>query len=93
MAITDDVARLTREVWRLNQMLGWPQRIGWDNWDDPGGGLGRVAKAAGATPGQVQAWMAGQAQPTTAQALAVLDALPLPAAPELVSASANGAAK
>lgn len=88
MALGDDVARLVREVWRLNQALGWRQRIGWDNWDEPGAGMGRLAKASGATPETVQAWLGGGVQPTVQQALAVLDALPFPAVPEL--AAANG---
>lgn len=85
MAVTDDVARLTRECWRMNQAMGWQQRTGWDP-----GTMGHLAKAAGATEGQVSAWMRGDVQPTTAQALAVLDALPLPrvGAPEM-----NGAAR
>ena len=85
MAMTDDVARLTREVWRLNRALGFQQRIGWA--PDT---TGHLAKAAGATPAQVSAWLAGTVQPTTSQALAVLDALPLPA---VGAAEANGAAK
>jgi hypothetical protein len=88
VAIADDVARLTRELWRLNQLLGWGQRLGWDSWDDPGGRMGRICKAAGATEAQVQAWMSGEVQPTVSQALAVLDALPFPAVPEL--AASNG---
>lgn len=87
MALGDDVARLTREVWRLNMALGWQQRLGW------AGDVGMLAKAAGATPGQVQSWMGGQAAPTTQQALAVLDALPLPqaaAAPAGLAAAAAG---
>ncbi len=72
VALADNVARLTREVWRINLALGFAQRTGGN------GDVGRLAKAAGATPAQVRAWMAGRAQPTTAQALAVLDALPLP---------------
>ncbi|HWG62544.1 MAG TPA: hypothetical protein VG253_12600 [Streptosporangiaceae bacterium] len=90
MAIGDDVARLTREIWRLNQLLGWSQRIGFmDDWDDIGGRMGRIAKAAGATAAQVESWMAGEAQPTVSQALAVLDALPFPA--PLVIAAPDGA--
>jgi hypothetical protein len=73
MPVTDDVQRLTREVWRLNMALGFQSRMGRES------GIGRLAKAAGATQPQVRAWLAGDVQPTTAQALAVLDALPLPA--------------
>lgn len=83
MAVTDDVARLAREVFRLNMALGWQQRVGWE------GDAARLAKAAGATPAQVQAWMSGDVEPTTAQALAVLDALPQP----VTRAEANGAAR
>lgn len=85
MAIGDDVARLTREVWRLNQSIGFQGRMGWE------GDMGRLAKAAGATTAQVQAWMSGEVQPTTAQALAVLDALPQPAVG--APAELNGAAR
>ena len=73
MAVTDDVARTVREVWRLNLALGFSQRMGWA--PDV---HGKLAKAAGATPAQLSAWLRGEAQPTTGQALAVLDALPLP---------------
>jgi hypothetical protein len=69
---TDDIARVTRELWRLNLTAGFQRRMGWEH------GLGRVAKAAGATEEQVQSWLDGSAMPTTAQALAVLDTLPLP---------------
>lgn len=51
---------------------------GWQSRWRPGD-TGKLAKAAGATPAQVRAWMSGEVQPTTAQALAVLDALPFPA--------------
>jgi transcriptional regulator with XRE-family HTH domain len=85
MAVADDVARLTRECWRLNTLLGWPQRMGWDP-----GTRGRLAKAAGVTESQVSAWLAGEAQPTTGQALALLDALPLPA---VGAGELNGAAR
>lgn len=83
MAVADDIARLAREAWRLNLALGFQSRTGWDP-----GTLGRLAKASGATEAQVSAWMAGEVQPTTAQALAVLDALPLPATG---AAALNGA--
>ena len=85
MAVTDDVARLTREIWRLNMALGWQSRMGFD-----AGTAGRLAKASGATEAQVQAWMSGHAEPTVSQALAVLDALPLPATR---AAALNGAGK
>jgi hypothetical protein len=66
---------VARELFRLNVALQlFPQRVGWN------GGLGRLAKAAGATEQTVQAWMAGEAEPTASQALALLDALPLPSA-------------
>ena len=86
MAMTDDITRLTREVWRLNLASGFQSRMGWAPETH-----GKLAKAAGATPAQLSAWLAGQAQPTTGQALAVLDALPLPAVTAL--AEANGTAK
>lgn len=85
MAVADDIARTVRELWRLNMAVGWQQRMGWS------GDVGILAKSAGATPAQVRAWMAGEAQPTTAQALAVLDALPLPAT--RARAEMNGAGK
>ncbi len=43
-------------------------------------GMGRLAKASGATEAQVRAWMAGEVAPTTQQALAVLAELPARAA-------------
>jgi hypothetical protein len=54
--------------------LGWGQRTGWDP-----GTMGRLARAAGATEQQVQAWLTGEVEPSTAQASAVMDALPHPA--------------
>ena len=73
MSQTDDIARLTREVWRLNLTSGFQQRVGWN-----AATHGLLAKAAGATPSQLSAWLSGSVAPTTAQALAILDALPLP---------------
>ena len=71
--MTDDITRLTRELWRLNVARGFEQRMGRDP-DVPG----KLAKASGATPAQLSVWMAGTVQPTTGQALAIMDALPLP---------------
>lgn len=85
MAVTDDIARTVRELWRLNMAFGFQQRMGYS-----GETMGLLAKAAGATPAQVQAWIAGTVQPTTSQALAVLDALPLPA---VGAAELNGASR
>jgi hypothetical protein len=79
VALADDVARLAREAWRQAMVLGWSARLGFDSLDDPGGTLGRIAKAAGCSVETLQAWLDGSAQPTTGQALAVLDALPFPA--------------
>lgn len=73
VALNDAVTRLAREVWRLNLTVGFGSRMGWEP-----GTMGRLAKAAGATEAQVQSWMAGDAEPSTGQALALLDALPLP---------------
>jgi hypothetical protein len=87
VALVDDVGRLTRELWRLNMLMGFGRRTGFE-----AGTTGHLAKAAGATMGQVQAWMAGEVMPTTAQALAVLDALPLPATGP-TAAALNGHAK
>ena len=75
ITLADTLQRVVREQWRMNLMLGFSQRTGQD-----GAVIGRLAKASGATQLQVRAWMAGEAQPTTAQALAVLDALPEPKA-------------
>jgi hypothetical protein len=86
VAVVDDVQRVARELFRLNvAMKLFPQRVGWN------GGMGRIAKAAGATEEQVVAWMAGECEPTAAQALAVLDALPLPSA--VPAEALNGAGK
>ena len=77
------MARTVRELWRVNLALGFPQRMGYD-----GATPGRLAKAAGASESQVRAWLSGQVMPTTSQALAVLDALPLP---RVGAAELNGA--
>jgi hypothetical protein len=85
VALGDDVARVVRELWRLNVAVGFQSRVGWEP-----GTPGKLAKAAGCTEETLAAWLAGEAQPSTAQALAVLDALPLPAVGVL--ASLNGSA-
>lgn len=86
MAMSDDFARSVREQWRVNLVLGFQQRMGWDA-DTPG----RLAKAAGATPAQLSAWISGEVAPSTSQALAIMDALPLPRVG--IPAEANGAAR
>ena len=74
VALADTLQRVVREQWRMNLMLGSPS----------GPGRTVLLSAAwprpGRDPAQVRAWMAGEAQPTTAQAIAVLDALPEPKA-------------
>lgn len=77
MTQQDQLEMLTREVWRLNLAIGFQKRIGYDL---DGKAVGRLAKASGATPGQVAQWLAGGDPPATGQALALLSALPLPAA-------------
>jgi transcriptional regulator with XRE-family HTH domain len=70
VALQDDVTRLTAVVVRLVQLTGQAEAL------RRAGGLAevsQVAKAAGATPAQVFMWERGEAQPTTAQALAWLD--------------------
>jgi hypothetical protein len=87
VALADLVARCVREQWRLNLALGFSQRTGWE--PDV---LGRLARASGATPEQVAAWLAGEAEPSTGQASQLMDALPLPVT-GVAAAALNGAGK
>ena len=79
------MARTVRELWRVNLALGFPQRMGYDGATPRTagqGGRGQLGES------QVRAWLSGQVMPTTSQALAVLDALPLP---RVGAAELNGA--
>ena len=73
VALADLVERCVREQWRINLLLGFSQRTGWDP-----DAIGRLASASGATGEQVQAWLAGEVEPSTNQKSQIMDALPLP---------------
>jgi hypothetical protein len=77
VAIQDQIEQVVRELWRMNQVMGWQQRIGWDD----GSAMGRLAKASGVTEVTVMSWLAGDSLPATGQALALMSALPHPALP------------
>lgn len=71
MALGDDVERLTRIIVRMHQRDGQAVFLRQASGRPASG----IAKLCGATPEQVYAWERGTLQPSTAQALAWLDAL------------------
>jgi hypothetical protein len=87
---SDQLAELSLALLDLYRSSGLVrQRLGFDNWDDVGGNLGRLAKQAGATPEMAQAWLDGTETPMAGQALALCRALRLAGEP----AALNGAAQ
>jgi len=87
VALADIVARVVREQWRQNLVMGFSQRTGWE--PDV---VGRLARASGATAEQVQSWLTGETEPSMGQASQIMDALPLPTT-GVTAAALNGAGK
>jgi DNA-binding transcriptional regulator YiaG len=78
MAQSDDIERMARILVRMHQRGGEAAFLR----QASGHPVSYIAKLCGATPEQVYAWERGTLQPSTAQALAWLDALhaaPVPA--------------
>lgn len=71
MALGDDIERLTRIIVRMHQRDGQAAFLRQASGRPASG----IAKLCGVTPEQVYAWETGALIPSTAQALAWLDAL------------------
>lgn len=71
MALSDDVERLTQIIVRMHQRNGEAARLR----QATGRPASHIAKLAGVSAETIYAWEAGTVQPSTAQALAWLQAL------------------